>query len=285
MGSMEQRIELKALDGEPLVGYLFENHEPNGAVLICSATAVRQRFYFPFARWLCAQGFNCLTLDYRGIGESLNARSARASTARKQDWGQLDMPGALNYLEQSFPNLDKHLVGHSAGDVLVGLMPNFGLLKSVVGIGCTTGYVHEISLPYRLVAGALLHVYFPAAIKVFGYLPAKRLGWGEDLPQGVASQWAHWCTNPGYVKNSFGREIAHHFYDRLVLPILILNAADDPIATEPNVNALLELFPNAATQVRLLKPQEHGLLGVGHMGFFYPQNRALWEHVLPGIQK
>jgi len=277
-------VEIKALDGVSLTGYVFEHPEPKAAVLICSATAVRQRFYFSFARWLCAQGFNCLTVDYRGIGESLNAKTAKQSEARKQDWGQLDMPGALTYLDQCFPDLGKHLVGHSAGGVLVGLMPNYGLLRSVVGIACTTGYLHQIAMPYRVVVGILLHVYFPAAIKIFGYLPAKRLGWGEDLPAGVAWQWANWCTNPGYVKNSFGKEITHHFYDQLAMPILILNATDDPIATEPNVRDLLELFPNARAQSKWLHPQEYGLLVIGHMGFFRPQNRALWVNVLSGFQ-
>jgi predicted alpha/beta hydrolase len=86
------------------------------------------------------------------------------------------------------------------------------------------------------------------------------------------------------VKNSFGKEITHHFYDQLELPILILNATDDPIATKPNVTDLIELFPNAAAQAKWLHPQEHGLQIVGHMGFFWPQSSALWRHVLSGFQ-
>jgi len=277
-------IELHAADGLKLTGYHFANENPRAAILVCSATAVTQRFYFPFARWLSIQGYSVLTLDYRGIGESLGAPSVKESRARKQDWGELDMPAALSWLQQTYPNKPKHLIGHSAGGLLFGLMPNYRDLASVVSIGCSIGYVNEAAMPDRLVASALLNVYFPVATKLFGYLPAKTLGWGEDLPPGVALQWAEWCTNRGYVSNAFGKDIKKHYYNDLQLPMLVMNMKDDPFATVSNVDAMNELFPNATMEKLWLDPKQYGLETVGHMGFFRPKNDVLWPKVTEWLQ-
>ncbi|HEY9685277.1 MAG TPA: alpha/beta fold hydrolase [Oculatellaceae cyanobacterium] len=274
-----QRVELQATDGLTLVGYHFQAESPHAAILVCSATAVRQRYYFPFARWLCQQGFSVLTLDYRGIGESIDAPALKHSRARKQDWGELDMPAALAWLDNRYPTIAKHLVGHSAGGILFGLMPNFDRLASVIAIGCSTGYVRYIAMPDRFVAATLLSIYFPLASKFFGYVPAKKLGWGEDLPTGIAMQWAHWCSNPGYVSNSFGKDIHIHHYDEVKAPILILNMTDDPISSKKNVEDLQRLFPQAITSPTWIDPKEFKLAEVGHMGFFRPKNSVLWANV------
>jgi len=275
--------KIKAGDGTGLTGYFFEREQPLGSALLCCATAVHQKFYWPFARWLHSSGFNVLTFDYRGIGESLNAPTAKESTARKQDWGELDMPAALDWLQQRSGNLPLHLVGHSAGGVLVGLMPNCTELSSVVAIGCSSGQISKIAMPERIGAAILLQLYFPFAIKLFGYLPAKKLGWGEDLPPGVAKQWAQWCLSPGYIRSAFGNDVLTNHYDAVRCPISCTTVSDDPITTPSNVDDFLGLFPNATIQRRVLEPAKFGLQKVGHMGFFRTRNSCLWPEILPGL--
>jgi predicted alpha/beta hydrolase len=194
------------------------------------------------------------------------------------------MPAALSWLHQMYPNLPKHLVGHSAGGLLFGLMPNYKLLSSVVAVGCSTGYVKQIALPYRLVAYAILKFYFPIAVKIFGYVPAKKLGWGEDLPVAVGAQWADWCLNPGYVSNAFGKEITTNYFEELYLPMLVLNVKDDPIASAKNVEAMKQLFPNTAIETIWIDPSLYGLKTVGHIGFFRQTNKVLWPKVTEWLQ-
>jgi predicted alpha/beta hydrolase len=52
----------------------------------------------------------------------------------------------------------------------------------------------------------------------------------EPLPKNVAKQWQDWCNSEGYVKESFGKTVFHHFYDEFSTPSLWVNATDDDIA-------------------------------------------------------
>ena len=249
---------------------------PRAFILICSATALRQQFYWKFAEWMTTQGYGVLTFDYRGIGASLNGRSVRDSSARKQDWGQLDMPAALDYLVCKFPDLPIHLVGHSVGGQLIGLMPNHERLERIVTVGSSSGYLYNLASGTRLFAAFLLKVYIPISAKLLGYVPTRWIGWGEDLPAQVALQWAAWCTRPGYVLNALGSDVAVDFFDQIKGPILWLTATDDPIATPENIDDMLRLYENASVTRSRINPREYGLERIGHVGFFRARNAKLW---------
>ena len=161
-------ISFAARDSFELSGKLFMPDAPRAIVLICSATGVRQQFYWKFAEWMTTQGYGVLTFDYRGIGASLNGQSVRDSSARKQDWGQLDMPAALDYLVCKFPDLPIHMVGHSVGGQLIGLMPNHERLERIVTVGSSSGYLYNLASGTRLFAAFLLKVYIPISAKLLG---------------------------------------------------------------------------------------------------------------------
>jgi predicted alpha/beta hydrolase len=276
-----ESVEFLAADGTRLAGRFFASAVSTAAVpiLVCGATGVQQRFYTPFARWLAGEGFPVLTFDYRGIGESLFGTHPRHCRARKQDWGELDMPAGLDWLRQRTGADHVDLIGHSAGAQLVGLMPNREAIRRVVMIAGSTGYVRSIRFPTRFMAEFMLRVYLPLTARVLGYAPARRLGMGEDLPAGVALQWARWCRNPGYIENAFGREVQRRGYDEFRSPIFALHASDDPIATAANVQDLLRLFPQAPKQIREVEPQDFGYSAIGHIDFFRKSRSQLWPLV------
>lgn len=262
-----------------LGGTLFIPETPKALVLVCSATGVRQQFYWSFAEWLTTRDFAVLTFDYRGIGASLNGRSVRHSKASKQDWGASDMPAALDYLAHRFPGLPIHLVGHSAGGQLIGLMPNHQRLSRVVTVASSSGYLGNLAPGLRPIGTILLKAYIPIFAKLLGFIPVRWMGWGEDLPAKVALQWATWCSNPGYVQNSFGAEISEHFYKELDMPTLWITATDDPIATPDNVDDMLRLLENAPVTRRRIDPVDFDLKKIGHIDFFRKRNAELWPMV------
>ncbi len=62
-----------AVDGYALGGFTWRHSSPDSqrpVVIINAATSVRCRHYSRFAAYLFCHGFDVMTYDYRGIGES-----------------------------------------------------------------------------------------------------------------------------------------------------------------------------------------------------------------------
>jgi len=112
-------------------------------------------------------------------------------------------------------------------------------------IAASSGHFDNLKLKTKLAAKLLFHDWQPLSVAVKGYWPTKIIGFGEDLPAGVARQWRQWCRSPGYVENSFGEEIRQHHYADIKAPVLSLTATDDHIAVPANVEDFLRLLPNA----------------------------------------
>ncbi|NRA83490.1 MAG: alpha/beta hydrolase [Gammaproteobacteria bacterium] len=266
-------------DGYTLAATLFKpNNDIKAAILLGPATGIKRQFYASFASFLAQQGYGVLTFDNRGIGESLigNVSDSQASL---QCWGEIDMPGALDTLKEFFPATSYHLVGHSAGGQLIGLMPNADQFSSMCNIASSSGQLSNMAMPYWLKAQFFMNVFIPLSNMVFGHTKSQLLGMGQPLPKAVASQWRKWCNGQGYVKTAFGGSITTHYYDQLTLPSLWLNAIDDDIANNKNVVDMLNVFDQLPATVKTLIPQDHGLTEIGHMKFFSRKSQALWHQV------
>jgi len=263
-----------ATDGCPLVGTLFEPSVPiRATVVLNAATGVPRRFYGPFAAHLARHGLATLTWDYRGIGDSAPA-SLRGFAATKQDWGRLDMSAAFGWLADRFPGAPRTVLGHSVGGQLIGLMDAPDRIDAVVTIGCGFGYWGHIAGPYRFVVAGLWYLVIPAATRLAGYLPARRLGLGEDLPTGVALEWARWGKQARYFSDELGQEAG---FAELKAPWRAFILSDDPIATLDNVRPLHALYKNARIDLEVLDPEAFGFDSIGHLGFFSRRRRALWD--------
>ena len=80
---MPESIRIPATDGYILGGYQWRHPNAHQAArpvaIINAATSVRCHYYSRFAEYLYAHGWNVVTYDYRGIGES------RPDTLRRFD--------------------------------------------------------------------------------------------------------------------------------------------------------------------------------------------------------
>ena len=117
------KIEIRCADDFKLSGNLYQVNQPKAAILIAPATGIKKEFYHSFAQFLADNGYSVLTFDYRGIGES-KLGSINNINASLANWGRLDVAGALETLKSFCPASEYHLIGHSAGGNLVGLMEN-----------------------------------------------------------------------------------------------------------------------------------------------------------------
>lgn len=271
---MEQHLTLEARDGFPLAATVYGGTERGGPVaLVASAMAVPRRYYAPFARTLAARGVRVVTFDYRGIGESRRG-DLRHLDASLTTWAREDLAGAAAWIDRTLAPERLAWVGHSVGGQLLGLVP-----EVAARVSCAL-FVAVQSGHWRLWHGAgrarmwlLWHAAIPALSPVLGYFPGKRLGLGADLPRGVVEEWARWGRHPEYLR---GRAEAAGL-TALRAPLLSLSFTDDGYAPPDAVARAEGWYTNAALERRALRPQDVGLRGVGHFGFFREAAReALW---------
>ncbi|HUQ75382.1 MAG TPA: alpha/beta fold hydrolase, partial [Burkholderiales bacterium] len=240
------------------------------AALILPATGVPQSYYAKFASYLAGRGFSVLTFDYRGIGRSLSG-DIRKLGARMQDWALLDAAAALAFLSARKVSI----VGHSFGGQALGLLPEPERIAAALIVGSQSGYWRNWPALGQAWMWPATHFALPGVANLLGYFPAKRLGFGEDLPKGVALQWASWCRHPRYLVGALGVEDA---YARLRAPLRAYAISDDPFAPLRAVEALAALYPNCPWETRKVVPRELGVKSLGHFGFFRERFRdSLWR--------
>jgi predicted alpha/beta hydrolase len=246
----------------------------HGNVLIHSATACPQRFYAGFARHLAHAGLRVFTYDYRGIGKS-RPRSLRGLDVTMSEWALVDARAMHEYVAAHHPDVPLAIVGHSFGAQLIGLLDHTRAARAAVFVGGQLGYCGDWPEPQASGLRALWKYVVPGFCGVLGYLP-KQTGMGEDLPRGVALQWARWCSHPDYLMSEYPE--ARGRFARFDRPILAYSFSDDIYAPARAVDALLTVLSSASVTRRPLSPADVGVASIGHFGFFRPHIAAkLWN--------
>ena len=268
-------ITLRAADGHALGATLFGSS--GKPVLVMPATGVPQSYYAKFAAYLAERGFSVLTFDYRGIGRSLDGR-VKDVTARMRDWALLDAAAAFESLKG-----EVLVIGHSFGGQALGLLPDPSRLSGALTVGSQSGYWKNWPPLGRLWMWPVTHFALPFVSRVRGYFPASRLGFGEDLPKGVAIEWARWCRNPRYLVGDLGVEAD---YARVRAPVRAYAISDDPFAPRRAVEALGALYPNSSYEIRSVAPRDLGVERIGHFGFFRERFRdSLWQETADWLER
>lgn len=268
-------VEFAARDGYRLAGTLYRPRTPNRrAVLLQGAAGVQQEYYGKFAEYLAARGFAALTFDYRGIGRSRPAK-LRGFKASMRDWAEKDISGALDYLGRATHGARIIGIGHSFGGQAFGIVPGNERYVAVVTVGVQSGYWKHWRGAGRAGMWLVTHVVLPAMSRLCGYVPARVFGQGEDLPAGVAREWASWCRHPGYIVGALGAQEA---YARFTAPIRAYSMGDDAYAPIAAVEAFLEFYPNAVRMLERVDPAQLGEEAIGHFGFFRERFKdTLWK--------
>lgn len=229
---MPSDLTIEAKDGYPLTATVFEG-TTDRYVVIGSASAVPRRFYRHIAQYLQEWGATVVTFDYRGIGDS-RPKSLRGFKALFSEWGLLDIAGVLEWVRGNNPE-KLYLLGHSAGGQVAALAGK--QVDGMVTISAQSGY-------WGLQGGwqklwVCLHMYttFPILTNLFGYLPWSMFGNSEDLPKGVALEWARWCRDPKYLYGD--KSLPLELYGQFQAPVLAYSIEDDSWGTSASVDLSL----------------------------------------------
>ncbi len=269
-----------AADGERIEADVFEPPEraPVAKLLVGPAMGVRRQFYAPFAADMAAHGVATMTFDYRGVGGSRRG-PVGASEARLSQWGEQDMAAATLALRrlggEGGAGAPLLFVGHSVGGQLFGLMAEMPYRAALL-VGSQSGHWRHWDGADRAAMAAFWYLGVPALTGALGYLPMRAFGQGEDIPKGVAREWARWSRDRSYV----GVRLAerpdagfNHWGGRLRAVAI----ADDRYAPPRAVAALAGLYRAAEREVVTLRPDDVGARAIGHFGWFRRHVRdTLW---------
>jgi len=282
---MPQAIQIITADGYRLqanLWHLAQTPSSNPVVIINSATSVRCRYYDRFAQALHTRGCTVLTYDYRGIGDSKYG-SLRDLAAGWLDWGQTDFEAVLQYARTQFFHSPIYVVGHSIGGFLIGLAPSAHLIKRIFTMGAQYAYWRDYARRSRISMFLQWHIAMPLLAQAFGFVPARRLGWMEDTPKGVAMDWAG--MGPAfeqYIGRKYGKTAAENSllparFGQVKAPVLALGVSDDPFGTPAALDRALDYYSGCERYHLRISPTSIGQEQIGHFAFFH--NRfvdSLW---------
>lgn len=275
--------EIPALDGYPLAATLFAPEDADGCadcvVIINSAMAVKRGYYAKYAHYLAEHGFTVVTYDYRGIGDSC-PKSLRGFKATLNEWGRCDAAGVVNWVTVEQPQARLLVVGHSVGGQILGLMPNYTAVGALFGVAAQSGYWRNWSGMGQMGMFLFWHTLLPVSTRLFGYYPGRIMQMGENVPAGVALEWARAGRQPNYLYDVHVGT-SHHHYDEVTISIQLYSFADDSYAPRQAVDNLRKMYPNADVNHMHIDPQDIGASSLGHFGFFRQQFKdTLWTRSL-----
>jgi len=274
-----ENISITVPQSGTISGIYWPAHEARALVLLHPATGVPQGYYQSFARYLASLGLSVLTYDYRGIGRSRPA-SLRGYDVSMSDWIDHDVAAVTAWARQRFPQLPLLAIGHSVGGHALALSPSSVALRAAVMVASHAGASHTIKgWVERQRVRFIMRVLAPVLVALKGYMPNKRLGFGEDLPGSAMTQWCRWTTLPRYFFDDPAMA-ADSRMAQLRIPLLVVSFEDDPWANAQAVQMLISPLKNAQMERWHCDPRVEGMPAVGHMGFFRTRfQQALWQKV------
>lgn len=272
-GAAVAPLTLVTDDGFPLAARRFKGRgEARGVVLVAPATGAPQRFYGALARHVAAAGWDVLTWDWRGVADSNHGVVSTDPRLTMSAWGRHDLAAAIDWADRRADGRPVVLVGHSFGGQAAGLAPNADRLAALVMVAAQHGWCGHWPWSWRIGLELFWRAAVPLLVTACGRLPSSRIGLGEDLPSGVAREWARWCRSRDYLGDWSG-------HGRITAPILAWSFHDDFIAPRPAVEALLERHTAAASIAHRHLESDAGR--IGHFGFFREGlAMPLWDETL-----
>ena len=283
-----RQLRLRAADGYEIGAVFYaalRPRAPRRVAVLHGGAGIPALRYRRFATFLAEWGIPVLTYDYRGIGLS-RPPALRGFEATIEDWAEYDAAAAIAWLRERFPRDEILGISHSIGCLALGGAANAGEQARIVLVGAHTGYYGDYRPLYRLPMAVAWHGLMPALTRFVGYFPADRLGLGEDLPAGMALEWAE-RRQPDLRPN--GAEPAGERRLRLLdhcaaleCPAIAISISDDAFATVDGTRRLLSYFPRLSSpQLLQFSPPDAQVRRIGHFGFFRRAvGTTLWPRLL-----
>ena len=278
------KVQFPALDQYILSGVIYRptQRETIARIIVASATGVPQPFYRRFSEYAAERGFEVLTFDYRGVGESA-PQQLKGFEMSYLDWGTSDLAGAIEYHYSS--TLPLFITAHSYGGQALGLTPNHDKVTAMMCFGTGAGWAGYMPFKEKFKVSVMWNIIFPPIVAIKGYLPWSKLNMGADLPLGVYQQWRKWCKNPTYFFADPELQALKTQYASVKTKIYAVSAIDDDWALPNSRNAFMQHYRHADMQYIDIEAHQFGMKEIRHMGYFRKGAEKIWDTMLDQFQQ
>ncbi|MCT1801247.1 alpha/beta fold hydrolase [Kocuria carniphila] len=281
MSIRTEQLQIPVVGDSSVTGTLWLSlDEPSAALTIHPATATPERFYRGLAEYFAARGYAVVTYDFRGTGRS--GKPKDHPELRMRDWMAQDVPAVASWVRSRFGDLPQVAIGHSVGAHALALdygtegLAGFVTISSHAGVTSTVRGTAE-----RRRVAAVLHVAGPVLCRVFGYMPGRRAGLGEDMPSGAMLEWGKWARKPHYFFDDPSMDAAARTA-RVSVPVLAVGASDDPWATPEQIEEITDRLTGTTVERRTFTPGELGVSSLGHHGLV---RRSTGRNAWPALER
>lgn len=265
-----EKIAVVSQDGVASKITVFRAESPDAPVIIVKpAMGVNARHYAILAQALVGQGFNVVTADLRGNGES-GIRPGPGLDFGYHELAACDWPAEVNLVKDLFPRSPRILLGHSLGGQMSAMYMSAhpGEIQALVTVACPLVYYRLWPFPHNLKV-LLMTQFFWLLAAVLGYFPGRRVGFGETEPKTYMKDWAY-TTRTGMYRPLNSTTDYEALLPKLSAPVLAISMSDDGYAPKKAVLGLCAKMSRASVTHRHLVPRELGLQTLGH--FHWLQN-------------
>ena len=220
-------------------------------LLVLPALGVTARKYEGLARALNAAGHHVLVADWPGQGDS------QPRPSRRYDYGYRQLveefvPALLAEARRQFPEAAPVLLGHSLGGHIATLYAAANPSGSVPVVGVACGNIHYRNWQGR---GRLLTpsvaLLFGLIVRVLGYLPGRRLGFGGHEARRLMLDWGRVAFTGNY--RHLGLPLAPAAHNRVAS--LYLQMEGDHFAPPASTLGLAALIQAEPRLQRLASPR------------------------------
>ncbi len=269
---MQENKKIRTKDGRMISATHYLPVESNGKnIIVAPAAYLTQREYRAFAGYFQQLGYNVITFDYRGVGDSA-PQHLKGFDARLQQWAVQDADAVIRFIRNSFPNRELIYIGHGIGGELIGLAQASQYINKLVLASSALSCKRLWSWKGRMRI-TLLKTIGRISNMWLGYFPGKRLGFPRDLPKGVVYEWADWCDKPNGLFDVF----PENNYRKLSIPLFAFSFSNDWKTPEKGVKGLLSYFSSASITWYHDHPHNQGLKKSRQSCFFDLQMKdTLW---------
>ncbi len=280
------KVKFKSRKGIDLIGDYYRVENPKAMILINPATAVKIKYYNYFIEFLNLKEFNVFIWNYSCFSSPYN-QDLKSYPFKFSDIGHFEIPAAVEKAKSLNPDLPFFCIGHSVGAQHIGFVENRDLIDGLIVAGTSAGYFPYMPFMYSLKAYFFFKVFSPLSSLLYGYVPASKFNFMEDLPSALVKEWGEWCSEKELIfsKNYYGKIVPEGSFKDLLFPIHTFIADDDEICTQRNVeNFWKHITSKEKITCVSLKSKTFPRQKLGHFGYFKKINNKFWDDLVDVLE-